>query len=636
MNLPYEVNRDALAVEMHLREFYHDIRFGEWNYASDDRWVYKRAENALALIVFSSQTGVQEVHGGIAEAWLFAGGPDSPLGLPTTCEECVSENVRKGNFQHGSIIWMRQEQGCRSEIRAEEPLPKIGNVISSGYSWMTAPGEPDATVDLHEGGLFIRWANGMGISVIDRNISEASLKLYKVEESHLWRYAREQYAEREHIEKQIKELERQCKKLNKNISLWREFDLDRAVREGNELASRLGELAVEKDNLQTLADESVRLKKAKWAKMFGGIPWKISGRLIAKMIDYAAASHHAANVKRIDRKIAEANESIHQIGIKIQNHNSFDWIESCIRLGSMQSQHRRAVLEFLRVDTALRGAAERIRPFEKEIIAVDEAIASANKESEVLACEIKTLERMISKLSSSSNSFERYEIHRRCEEEFDDGNPNQCLRSRRRRKEILRRKIAELKTKKKSIEKGIGRTLGIVEKNPNQEDRKLSQLPKILLVDGSNVVLASEKYNWRVLKTLLVWIKNNNIDYHLYFDQSFIWRWIKEYETGAKKKMELDEAVKVLIKEQLAELTDADHTTPCPSRDEADKFILHRADKSGGHVISNDGYRDWESYYPWIGIKNNTEEVRRVHKFTVEGDILSVPDLDIFDKIVNS
>jgi hypothetical protein len=66
----------------------------------------------------------------------------------------------------------------------------------------------------------------------------------------------------------------------------------------------------------------------------------------------------------------------------------------------------------------------------------------------------------------------------------------------------LRRKIAELNTKKKSIEKGIGRTLGIVEKNPNQEDRKLSQLPKILLVDGSNVVLASEKYNWCVLKTL--------------------------------------------------------------------------------------------------------------------------------------
>ena len=104
-------------------------------------------------------------------------------------------------------------------------------------------------------------------------------------------------------------------------------------------------------------------------------------------------------------------------------------------------------------------------------------------------------------------------------------------------------------------------------------------------------------------------------------------------KTGTAKK---DEVFMEFIKGKLAELADVDHTTICPSRDEADKFILHRADKSGGHVVSNDGYSDWERYYPWIGIKNNTEEVRRVHKFTVEGDILSVPDLDIFDKIIDS
>lgn len=147
-----------------------------------------------------------------------------------------------------------------------------------------------------------------------------------------------------------------------------------------------------------------------------------------------------------------------------------------------------------------------------------------------------------------------------------------------------------------------------------------------LIIDGNNVVWQDDRYGWRVLKTLLDWIKDNGIDYHLYFDASI-----------AKEEKKLDEEMDASGKSFIEGLiADTDHTTKCPSRDEADKFILYRADKTGGHVISNDGYRPWEAKYPWIGAMNHTEEIRRIHKFTVEGNMLSVPDLDIFEKIVGS
>ena len=72
------------------------------------------------------------------------------------------------------------------------------------------------------------------------------------------------------------------------------------------------------------------------------------------------------------------------------------------------------------------------------------------------------------------------------------------------------------------------------------------------------------------------------------------------------------------------------------SKDEADKFILFDAAKTGAHVLSNDGYAVWARKHPWVNVKNNSGDIQRVHKFIVDGDYLSIPDLDIFEKIVDA
>ena len=156
--------------------------------------------------------------------------------------------------------------------------------------------------------------------------------------------------------------------------------------------------------------------------------------------------------------------------------------------------------------------------------------------------------------------------------------------------------------------------------NSKTASKVIGKVP--LLVDGNNVVRQSQRYGWRVLKTLLDWLNANNVDHFLYFDASI--RYVM--------KEEMDETGRAFID---AQLQDEGRVTICPARDEADKFILSRANKEGNHIISDDGYRQWEAQYPWINAMNETGN-RRVHKFSVEGDVLSVPDLDIREKIMES
>lgn len=144
-----------------------------------------------------------------------------------------------------------------------------------------------------------------------------------------------------------------------------------------------------------------------------------------------------------------------------------------------------------------------------------------------------------------------------------------------------------------------------------------------LLIDGNNVVRQDNVHGWRVLRALVDLLRRDGVAYHVYFDATI-------------DHVVTDEEGRSFIGTLMWERNDGGDATRCPSRDEADKFILHAADKTGSHVLSNDGYRQWDGQYPWIAIRNNTGEVRRVHKFTVENDHLSIPDLDVYEALGGS
>ena len=144
---------------------------------------------------------------------------------------------------------------------------------------------------------------------------------------------------------------------------------------------------------------------------------------------------------------------------------------------------------------------------------------------------------------------------------------------------------------------------------------------KPLLIDGNNVVRYDKSKNWRVLKTLIDWLKKNGRDFFVYFDASI------EY---VEEHVEMDADGKAYLH---ALINDSSHAKKCPAGDEADKFILYEANHEGNHVISNDTYGQWENLYPWIKAKNNSDDIRRVHRFQVKGDILSIPDLGVYEKV---
>lgn len=138
-----------------------------------------------------------------------------------------------------------------------------------------------------------------------------------------------------------------------------------------------------------------------------------------------------------------------------------------------------------------------------------------------------------------------------------------------------------------------------------------------LLIDGSNVVRHEETYGWRVLKTLLDWLNQNNLPFHVYFDAS-----IEHLKIEPSGK----EFISAIMKE-------TEHVTKCPAREEADKFILFNAEKSGSHILSNDCFRDREAQYPWVNSQNDPAGINRIHKFIVDTGHLVIPDLGIFKEI---
>ena len=140
---------------------------------------------------------------------------------------------------------------------------------------------------------------------------------------------------------------------------------------------------------------------------------------------------------------------------------------------------------------------------------------------------------------------------------------------------------------------------------------------KQVIIDGNNVVLYSKELGWLVLKTLVSWLERNSVDYYVYFDATI------DYKVKDAKGLAFINKLKAEGKAE-----------KCPARDEADNYILWNAHNTGSHVISNDQYRQWDKQYPWIDTKNHSGDERRVHKFFVkEGNILSVPDLGIWERI---
>lgn len=160
---------------------------------------------------------------------------------------------------------------------------------------------------------------------------------------------------------------------------------------------------------------------------------------------------------------------------------------------------------------------------------------------------------------------------------------------------------------------------------PPNKTTSVTGEPFELNIDGSNVVRHSKDYTWRVLKTLLDCLDRKNIKYHLFFDATVVY--LNLYKKDANGKAFIDSL-----------LADKTRVTMCPAGDEADSFILFGADKTGAHVLSDDRFSQekWQSKYPWVNARNDDGAERRVHKFSVKGNKLLIPDLDVFEEIVSA
>jgi uncharacterized protein with LGFP repeats len=90
-----------------------------------------------AALFWSEATDVQEVHGGILEAYFRAGGPAS-LGYPLAGEEPAPQGGRQSRFERGVITW-RQDLGAHAVAGAiHDRWQELGGGDAVGLPWTDA------------------------------------------------------------------------------------------------------------------------------------------------------------------------------------------------------------------------------------------------------------------------------------------------------------------------------------------------------------------------------------------------------------------------------------------------------------------------------------------------------------------
>ena len=395
MEIPEEATRDAIAVETHLKRSYPElaeVRFGGWETGpGEGRWAFKRAENALALIVFSPETGVQEVHGGIAEKWILSGGPAGPLGLPTTWEEGSAEE-RWGNFQHGKIRW------------------KSGG------------GQPD-------------------IFPIEADSEMKKIGAEDLTESPIWRFLPEARSKWRAALNHMRETQNNARELEKELLAWQSFDrtpllceIEKHDKRIRELSAELSKLAERASSLRSegqlnpnTGDSNSRLRAIfKWISSGGA-------RAMALCLD--------AKARKPSRKLQSERENKEQIEATIKEHDAFDWIIGFFRLGNAQATHRKATLSLLRVDTSLREVTERIRPVGEEILKLEKEMPISSDLDSIpqIDAAIKDAEQFDHQLATAICSRDRWQVHSDCEKRYGLGSPKRVMGILRTKKKLLER-----------------------------------------------------------------------------------------------------------------------------------------------------------------------------------------------------
>jgi uncharacterized protein with LGFP repeats len=115
-----------------------------------------------ASLFWSEATGVHEVHGGILEAYVRAGGPGGGLGFPVSDEEAGPLDSRQSRFQSGVVTW-RADVGAHAVFGGILERWQAAGAEALGLAWNDAT--PVAGRGFEQGftgGAAVFWATATG------------------------------------------------------------------------------------------------------------------------------------------------------------------------------------------------------------------------------------------------------------------------------------------------------------------------------------------------------------------------------------------------------------------------------------------------------------------------------------------
>lgn len=138
-----------------------------------------------------------------------------------------------------------------------------------------------------------------------------------------------------------------------------------------------------------------------------------------------------------------------------------------------------------------------------------------------------------------------------------------------------------------------------------------------IALDGNNIVGRSG-WEFGPITNLLSELRQSSYEYKVFFDNS-IFRALKEKDLISK-----GQSINECLSNIMGESTD--NIVVTPKQEQADPYIIEYAVRRNAAIISNDGYDDFISEYPWLGSGDNTLN------FEVVGAEVLVPKLNLLPK----
>ena len=426
-------------------------------------------------------------------------------------------------------------------------------------------------------------------------------------------------AELEQVAAELESLRARRTDLGSSLDWYSSFDRAATEQRVKDLQNKRGKLEERLgDTTDALGQAKQRTSVLKSKTRWGQDPrrWLPNVRAKARR-QFAAHKRKLADLEarrtELVDKLDKTDRKLTKATAVLAEYDGFDVAAATEELAALdaeiavrQPEHEDLAVRKERLDQQLEGAVESLTELQTDLRRATSKRSSLRSDVDRYERDIKKAQKLDKALADAWDGRERYEVHKECEDEFNDGSPGRVLKNRRRKLNEARHELSSLERRIPGLERNVAKAEQRVATIVARGTRDI----RTIVIDGNNLCYAEQKFiGSAALRPLCLHLREK-YDVTLVFDNS-----IRRLLTGSSdEKHWITDAD---LRERFPGVT----LHVVPARTQADETILAASVDPTVYVLSNDRFAEYRD-------KPAVREGRLITHEILNGQVL-VHDLDV-------